>query len=48
MQDLWRTDTTTHRPALLLSFVRTVAALAAQDGKGILWGNDLGAFEDLR
>jgi hypothetical protein len=27
--------------ALSLSFVRTVAAIAIQDGKGVLWGNDV-------
>jgi hypothetical protein len=29
-------------PALSLSFVRTVATIAARDGKGVLWGNDVG------
>jgi hypothetical protein len=28
-------------PQLSLSFVRTVASIAAQQGRGILWGNDL-------
>jgi hypothetical protein len=34
-------DHDTHWDALSLSFVRTVATIAAGLGQGLLWGNDL-------